>query len=419
MDHKPTLAEISAQSHYLTPDQSPALGFHSPGAVHNSWGQQKLRSVGDSANYSHYADILPPSPPHAHDFHTYQHYAHDRHTPLSPPSSDHGLMSPPNHPHEFHGTEETKMSVDTGSMWLPSDQHLHIPHTSARSPPPVFMDEIYRTHEVGLSSTGYLESSFDLDPMSVATQRPGRTSRADSHSSYGTARSRSRHSDTSKPRKRRQLTESTNALFTCPQENCGKYFGRVWNYNAHLMTHDPNRARAHICPYDGCRKTFVRKTDLTRHTNSVCSPPTYNCFAFLHFADGFSFQVHKKERDFNCALCGHGFARKDTLRRHEDDGCPKRATIASKSSKSRSLECQSNALSFYSETLRAHEAQQNANEYFNNGAVYPSQQASAYAAATVSSAEPGPSTLGLRGLADMAPHNPTQQQQQQQQRWGV
>ncbi|CZT25203.1 uncharacterized protein RCC_10932 [Ramularia collo-cygni] len=35
--------------------------------------------------------------------------------------------------------------------------------------------------------------------------------------------------------------------------------------------------------------------------------------------------VHVKSRKFQCAMCNGSFARKDTLRRHIDDGCPQRA----------------------------------------------------------------------------------------------
>lgn len=92
-------------------------------------------------------------------------------------------------------------------------------------------------------------------------------------------------------RKKRQLTDASEAAWTC--EKCGKFFSRIWNYNAHLETHNPDRPRPHACPYQDCGKTFVRKTDLTRHTQCV----------------------HAKDKRFHCELCGNTFARKDTLRR--------------------------------------------------------------------------------------------------------
>lgn len=100
------------------------------------------------------------------------------------------------------------------------------------------------------------------------------------------------------------MTQPSEANFRCAQ--CGKHFSRVWNYTAHLDTHDPNRARPHVCTARGCGKAFVRRTDLARHTQCV----------------------HARDKRFCCPLCHSKFARKDTLRRHEDDGCPQRLDIA-------------------------------------------------------------------------------------------
>lgn len=93
------------------------------------------------------------------------------------------------------------------------------------------------------------------------------------------------------PRRKRQLTTREDANYRC--ELCGKYFSRVWNYNAHKNTHDPNRAKPHTCGIDGCEKRFVRRTDLVRHTSCV----------------------HQRVKKWACSLCGNKFARKDTLRR--------------------------------------------------------------------------------------------------------
>ncbi|KAI9679477.1 MAG: hypothetical protein M1817_005499 [Caeruleum heppii] len=68
-------------------------------------------------------------------------------------------------------------------------------------------------------------------------------------------------------RKRRQLTTSSDANHGC--KICGKLFGRSYNFKAHMETHDPARVYAHACPERHCDKKFVRKTDLTRHHQSV------------------------------------------------------------------------------------------------------------------------------------------------------
>ncbi|CAK4030374.1 Cell wall transcription factor ACE2 [Lecanosticta acicola] len=98
---------------------------------------------------------------------------------------------------------------------------------------------------------------------------------------------------------------TTHANSTCHCEHCGKLFQRSYNLKAHLETHDPGREQPHACSHPGCRRRFVRRTDLTRHEQSV----------------------HLKERKYQCPLCCSSFARKDTLRRHTDDGCPRRPEV--------------------------------------------------------------------------------------------
>ncbi|KAH0542018.1 hypothetical protein FGG08_003567 [Glutinoglossum americanum] len=110
-------------------------------------------------------------------------------------------------------------------------------------------------------------------------------------------------------RKRRTMTSANEANHEC--HVCGKLFGRSYNFKAHMETHDPGRAYPHVCDYKDCGKKFVRKTDLTRHQQSV----------------------HIKQRNYQCGLCGNLFARKDTLRRHTEDGCAKRFDITSKAVK--------------------------------------------------------------------------------------
>ena len=81
-------------------------------------------------------------------------------------------------------------------------------------------------------------------------------------------------------RKKRRLTEPGEANYHC--ETCGKYFSRVWNYNAHRETHDPSRPKPHKCHAENCGKAFVRRTDLTRHVQCVC----FFHFFFFFFYSG-------------------------------------------------------------------------------------------------------------------------------------
>jgi len=74
-----------------------------------------------------------------------------------------------------------------------------------------------------------------------------------------------------------------------------------------METHDAAREYPFPCPLENCTKKFVRKTDLQRHHQSV----------------------HMKQRNHRCDYCSRFFARKDTLRRHMEDGCAKRFDIGS------------------------------------------------------------------------------------------
>ncbi|KAK4209339.1 hypothetical protein QBC37DRAFT_54819 [Rhypophila decipiens] len=108
-------------------------------------------------------------------------------------------------------------------------------------------------------------------------------------------------------RAQRRLTTKEEANFQCEVKGCGKLFSRSYNFKAHMETHDEKREYPFPCTVNDCNKKFVRKTDLQRHHQSV----------------------HMKERNHKCDYCGRLFARKDTLRRHMEDGCSKRFDIAS------------------------------------------------------------------------------------------
>ncbi|KAF2020058.1 hypothetical protein BU24DRAFT_132841 [Aaosphaeria arxii CBS 175.79] len=123
----------------------------------------------------------------------------------------------------------------------------------------------------------------------------GRTRSPDSNGNSNTS--------TARTRVRRNPTTRDNANHSC--HVCGKLFQRSYNHKSHLETHNPDRKKEHICQVEDCGKKFVRKTDLDRHHNSV----------------------HRKLKKFRCCKCDASFARKDTLRRHEEDGCPRRNVL--------------------------------------------------------------------------------------------
>ncbi|PNS18650.1 hypothetical protein CAC42_5189 [Sphaceloma murrayae] len=101
-------------------------------------------------------------------------------------------------------------------------------------------------------------------------------------------------------RKRRTYASEESGKHQC--HICKQYFRRSYNLKAHMKTHDPSRLRAFVCGQPSCNRSFERKADLTRHFESV----------------------HIRDKKYPCEHCGSGFTRKDTARRHMDDGCSKR-----------------------------------------------------------------------------------------------
>ena len=73
--------------------------------------------------------------------------------------------------------------------------------------------------------------------------------------------------ETAHERKKRGYTSVENAKYHC--EQCGKLFQRSYNLKAHMATHDPLRSHPHPCQHTDCERTFIRRTDLVRHEQSV------------------------------------------------------------------------------------------------------------------------------------------------------
>ncbi|KAF2772743.1 hypothetical protein EJ03DRAFT_169510 [Teratosphaeria nubilosa] len=68
-------------------------------------------------------------------------------------------------------------------------------------------------------------------------------------------------------RQKRGYTKPETASCAC--DKCGKLYQRPYNLKAHMETHDPHRGQPHACMYEDCDKRFVRRTDLSRHGQSV------------------------------------------------------------------------------------------------------------------------------------------------------
>lgn len=183
------------------------------------------------------------------------------------PRSAHALMAEPGSYGSQAGSSGYLSDAPSGS-WAKSDY------------PPIDADQYFAS---GSGNPGPLASDRRQQQQQQQASRPPR------------------------PAKRpiRRLTSKEEANFQCEVEGCGKLFSRSYNYKAHMETHDKKREYPFTCTFEDCSKKFVRKTDLQRHHQSV----------------------HMKEKNHKCDYCGRHFARKDTLRRHMEDGCSKRFDI--------------------------------------------------------------------------------------------
>ncbi|KAK4544971.1 hypothetical protein LTR36_003876 [Oleoguttula mirabilis] len=152
------------------------------------------------------------------------------------------------------------------------------------------------------ASDSHVDTDFEDIKPSLRSHRPAYRKAFSSNDVY---------EELLEDRQKRGFTKPENANCQCDQ--CGKLFQRSYNLKAHMDTHDPHRNQPHTCQTPGCDKRFVRRTDLLRHEQSV----------------------HLKARNYACLLCDSAFARKDTLRRHVDDGCPKRPEVKKRVSKVR------------------------------------------------------------------------------------
>ncbi|KAK6352757.1 hypothetical protein TWF696_004759 [Orbilia brochopaga] len=213
----------------------------------------------------------------------------------------------------------------TSNVYMPSpEQSLHTAYRTddyGMSPNTLPVSSVPMQHQAShesvqyyhtpMSSTGSTDSNMPpstqsiSDAYNLAGALPSayasiRSSETKPLSDLGLVLQRTPDGRISKPK--RQFTTAKDALYTCAMPNCGKHFKRIWNYKAHQDTHNPNRSKPFQCSFANCGKSFVRKTDKDRH--ETC--------------------VHCKKKEFRCRLCNSMFARKDTLRRHEDDGCSKR-----------------------------------------------------------------------------------------------
>jgi hypothetical protein len=91
-----------------------------------------------------------------------------------------------------------------------------------------------------------------------------------------------------------EVTESHDPRRRFKCSYCPRSFARAYNLKTHLATHDPNRAKPHVCSHTGCGRSFSRKHDLGRHL-----------FSIHREGQGTSVGVESGARSW-CDSCGRG-----------------------------------------------------------------------------------------------------------------
>ncbi|KAK4190332.1 hypothetical protein QBC35DRAFT_89700 [Podospora australis] len=297
------------QEHSLPPLDSMSQADWNSTVIHPMSSATSMPSILSSdydtfGSYSYGQDVYHPHPVnHAHSIHS-----------STPPPTGSAPRSPAMQPRtsmpytpatSVPGSLTPRVKMETASEYghsmeasqYPSPRSVHTSFPSDNGP------------YTG-SSTGYLSDSGssatwhkpDYHPVESEQFYPGppgpqaSTYLHDVRRQYRVQRPR---------RAPRRLTTKEEANFVCEVKGCGKMFSRSYNFKAHMETHDEKREYPFPCTFTDCNKKFVRKTDLQRHHQSV----------------------HMKERNHKCDYCSRMFARKDTLRRHMEDGCSKRFDI--------------------------------------------------------------------------------------------
>ncbi|KAH6997035.1 hypothetical protein EDB80DRAFT_754712 [Ilyonectria destructans] len=298
-DPETILLPSAAMSHatWVTPDEMAAA----PAPVSSSTVPNILPADYDSfatyepcipASFSTHEPYLPPPPSHS--------FPHPHPPPPSTGGSARVPSIPTRHPYGYlHDPSSQRMRMESSATYCQGFERQHYPaavpttapYSSEGSPfAPNLQPDLGDSPVPVWPKQDCDASQIYLDPQSQG-------------SDLGQDRRMLKPTRARRPPRKHTTKEEAN--FQCEVKGCGKFFSRSYNYKSHLETHDEKREYPFPCPVDGCTKKFVRKTDLQRHHQSV----------------------HMKERNHKCDFCGRLFARKDTLRRHMEDGCSKRFDI--------------------------------------------------------------------------------------------
>ena len=110
---------------------------------------------------------------------------------------------------------------------------------------------------------------------------------------------------------------------------CGKTFTRRSALNDHCLGHSdatlhqsPSK-RLYLCPFENCKKKFVRKTKYEDHLHVHSNLKPYTCYnCDKQFSGRYRLNFHKRvcagDLKFFCDICNAELADPNVLRRHKE-----------------------------------------------------------------------------------------------------
>ena len=113
--------------------------------------------------------------------------------------------------------------------------------------------------------------------------------------------------------------EHTEMDFHCIY--CGKRFKTTESLKVHMVLHDDDQTVILKCPYDSCKKSFLKRSLYEEHVSSHIG--MYTCFKCGRMFRG----RHNKDMhvrmctdsgNFRCEFCNQGYSNAQALKRHKD-----------------------------------------------------------------------------------------------------